>query len=114
MLRSMLYVRYGCGCSRRVRASAARPIAARSCDSKSRRPSSGARRSPATAFSRIGWVAQAIIRSRGSCRHGKPVLGWGKSQSHGFFVKQFQALALARAEIEMQVVAEVGQALWHG
>ena len=38
----MLYVRYGSGCSRRVTASAARPSAARSCDSSSREPLVGA------------------------------------------------------------------------
>ena len=70
MLRSMLYVRYGSGCSRRVTASAARPSAARSCDSSSCRPSSGVRRSPSTALCQaVGqWLESKIQLRAGAQR----------------------------------------------
>src|SRR5262245_61447818 len=61
MLRSMLNVRYGSGCSRRLTASAARPSACTSRTSNSATPSSGVSRPPSTAFDKIRLTVELKI-----------------------------------------------------
>src|SRR5262245_9559512 len=96
MLRSMLYVRKGSGCSRRVTASAAAPSAVKSCDSRSLRPSSGVSLSPATALSSSGAISEDKINSF-----------IGQPQLDGQLIKQSQAAALGRTEMEMEVFGQI-------
>src|SRR5437763_138642 len=105
MLRSMLYVRYGSGCSRRVTASAARPSVARSCDSKRANPSAGVSRSPATALASNSLVGNLLF---GATKFDSR---WGQVQFACQAIEKFQALSLALAQVEIQVVAQIVEAL---
>src|SRR5258708_32444831 len=96
MFRSMLYVRKGSGCRRRVTASAAWPRATRSCDSSSARQSAGVNRSPAIAFSSTGAMAEDKFDSLGS-----------KLLFDGQFVEAGQPLAFGRPQSVIQVLREV-------
>src|SRR5438105_1750404 len=96
MLRSMLYVRYGSGCSRRVTASAAVPSATRSCDSSSRSPSSGVKRSPATAFSSSGAMAEDKVDPSRS-----------EFILHGELVEPLQPPPFGRPQSVIEVFGEV-------
>src|SRR5436190_2775809 len=96
MFRSMLYVRNGSGCSLRVTASAASPSATRSCDSMRRTPSSNDRRSPATAFSSSGVIAEDKLEpSR------------GQIVFDGQFVKAAKPLPLGRSQSVIQVLRQI-------
>src|SRR5688572_20018660 len=96
MLRSMLNVRNGPGCSRRVAASAASPRATRSCDSSSFSPSAGERRSPAAGFS-----------SRGAMSEDKFVSFGSQSLFDGQLVKPLQPATLRVPQDELQVAGEI-------
>src|SRR5262245_37773701 len=97
MLRSMLYVRIGSGCSRRVTASAARPSAARSRVWQRASASSGVSRSPASAL------------SRGD-------MGFFRAGEKAFRVtaEQLQPAAFAGTKMKIQVVAEITQRVVRG
>src|SRR5687768_8495501 len=99
MLRSMLYVRYGSGWSRLATASAARPRAVRSRLSRSASPSSGVSRSPAVALSSAFDVQATKVNSCGS-----------EIQLLRQLVKQREAAPLLRAQIKVQMIAEVAEA----
>src|SRR5436190_1756630 len=96
MLRSMLYVRKGSGCSRRVTASAARPSATRSCDSIRAKPSAGVNRSPAIAFSSTGAMSEDNVDSLG-----------GNLVFNGQLVKPGQPLSLGFPQSVIQVLRQV-------
>src|SRR5580700_6797217 len=96
MLRSMLYVRKGSGCRRRVTASAARPNATRSCDSIRRKPSSKFSRSPATAFSSRGAIAEDKLHPLGN-----------ELQAGRQTREQSQAGPLSRSNPKMQILGEI-------
>src|SRR5579872_4327380 len=96
MLRSMLYVRKGPGCLRRVTASAARPSATRSCDSMSASPSARDRRSPATAFSSTGAMSEDKVDSFR-----------GDFVRNGQAMEQSQPLSFGRPQSVIQVLREV-------
>ena len=76
------------------------PSAARSWHSSSRRPSSGESRWPSTALSRSLAIVESKFDSAG-----------GQAQMGRFLVKQFQPTLLARAQIKIQVVAQIRHAL---
>ena len=91
-------------------ASAARPSAARSCDSSSASPSSALSRRPETALSRmssrcVAWSSlRALIERQLHSRRRK-------SMPAGQREKTLQALPLPRAQVKLQVVAEIRQAI---
>src|SRR4051812_40982639 len=96
MFRSMLYVRYGSGCSRRVTASAAAPKAARSCVSSSRTPSAEVSRSPAAAFSSNGAISEDKVDSSRS-----------QGMFHGKLIEPFEAAPFRHPQPVVQVVFEI-------
>src|SRR6516162_3637666 len=96
MLRSMLYVRYGSGCSRRVTVSAARPSAWKSVQSNRAQPSSKVRRRPSTALCKMLRTVEFKV-------HPTP----GQAQLASQHVKVLQPRLLARAEVEAENVRQI-------
>src|SRR5207248_3817667 len=100
MLRSMLEVRYGWGCSGRVTAWAARPSRSRSRQRNSSAPSSGVSRPPSAAFDKIRSVVADIV---GPLR-GEPEFG-------GQLAEPGHPDQLPRAEVVADDVREVSPAV---
>src|SRR5688572_11518583 len=96
MFRSMLYVRYGSGCSRVVTAWAERPRACRSRQLNSSTPSSNVRRWPSTAFDRMSRTVEVKVH---------PLRG--QSEFAGQLVVPGQPGLLLRAQVEAENVTQV-------
>src|SRR5260370_397340 len=99
MLRSMLYVRYGSGCSRRQPASAARPSAGSSRQSKSASPSSGVSRPPSTAFCKRDGMVEV--------KANPPP---GQTELAGEHVKMVESRLLTRPQIKVNDAGKVAAA----
>src|SRR5438105_5079294 len=99
MLRSMLYVRYGSGCSRRQTASAARPSAMRSRQANRATPSSNVSRSPSTARCKICVTVE--LKAHSSPR---------QPQLAGQHVIVMQPGLLARPQVKMNDVGKIAPA----
>src|SRR5580704_4705105 len=92
----MLKVRYGSGWSRRQTASAARPSACKSRQSKRAAPSSQVNRSPSTALRKLRSMVQFKI-------YPPP----GKAKLTGQGIKMVQPGQLAWPQVKMQDVGKV-------
>src|SRR5437868_5714940 len=111
MLRSMLKVRYGSGCNRRVTASAARPSAGRSLHSNKSTASANDNRSPVTALSRIACTVIAELLAGKSYGCATACLKALPTKSHGL---QASRGTRFRSGVKFEMPAGRGQPALHG